>query len=110
MENGSLYVCELSLQLFTQIIVINSELVLSNGGIQMTEANDSTRVPCLLWPFWAIWRLVAFIVGLTGRLLAIVLGFVLILAGVVLSVTVVGLIVGIPLILLGALLVIRGLF
>lgn len=76
----------------------------------MTGVNDKNQVPCLLWPFYAIWRLVAFIVGLTGRLLAIILGFVFILVGVVLSATVIGLIFGIPLILLGALMVIRGLF
>ena len=76
----------------------------------MTGDKQSQRVPCLLWPFWAIWRLVAFIVGLTGRLIAIILGFVFILVGVVLSVTVIGLIFGIPIILLGALMVIRGLF
>jgi hypothetical protein len=80
------------------------------GEKRMTTETNTQHVPCLLWPFWAIWRLVAFIVQLTGRLLAIILGFVLILAGVVLSVTVIGLIIGIPLILLGTLIVIRGLF
>ncbi len=57
----------------------------------MSESTNNQRVPCLLWPFWAIWRLVVFIVGITGRLLAIILGFVFIIIGVLLSITVVGL-------------------
>ena len=76
----------------------------------MSTENEPRRVPWLLWPFWAIWRLVAFIVETTGRLLAVVLGFVLMLVGVILSVTVIGLVIGVPLILIGMLLVIRGLF
>jgi hypothetical protein len=67
-------------------------------------------VPLLLWPFWAIWRLVALIVGLTGRLVAVVVGVVLLIVGIVVSLTVIGAIVGIPLALLGFLLVLRGLF
>lgn len=72
--------------------------------------DNEKRVPWFLWPFWVIWRFLAWIVGITGRLLAVILGFVLMLAGLIVSVTVVGLIVGVPMILLGVLLVIRGLF
>jgi len=68
------------------------------------------HTPWFLWPFEAIWRLVAWIVGLTGRLVAVILGFVLLIAGVILTVTVVGAIVGVPLAILGVLLVLRGLF
>jgi hypothetical protein len=67
-------------------------------------------VPLLLWPFWAIWRLIALIVGLTGRLVAVILGVVLLIVGIVVSLTVIGAIVGIPLALLGFLLLLRGLF
>ncbi len=69
-----------------------------------------TNVPVLFWPFWAIWRLVTWIFELTGRLLAIVLGLVLLIVGVALSLTVVGAIAGIPLAVLGLLLVFRGFF
>jgi len=72
--------------------------------------DNEKRVPWFLWPFWVIWRFLAWIVSITGRLLAVILGFVLMLAGLLVSVTVVGLIVGVPMILLGVLLVIRGLF
>ena len=68
------------------------------------------RIPWYLWPFVAIWRLLAAIVELTGRFLAMVLGIVFIVVGVIVSLTVVGAIVGIPLALIGLLLFLRGLF
>lgn len=68
------------------------------------------RVPLLLWPFWAIWRLVIGIIALTGRLVAAVLGLVLMVAGVLISLTVVGAIVGVPLAIFGFLLMLRSLF
>jgi hypothetical protein len=68
------------------------------------------KIPVLLWPFWAIWRLLTLILGLTGRLLAAVLGFVLIVVGIVLSLTVVGAVIGIPLILFGILLAVRSIY
>ena len=68
------------------------------------------RVPILLWPFWAIWRLVTLILALTGRLIAAVLGLVLMIAGALLTVTVVGAVIGIPLIIFGFLLILRGIF
>ena len=74
----------------------------------MTAKAKST--PWLLLPFVALWRLVTFILEATGRLIAIVLGVVLMLAGVLVSLTVIGAVVGIPLIIFGFLLVIRGLF
>ena len=40
------------------------------------------RVPWYLWPFWLVWRLVTLVFELTGRLLAVVLGQVLMIVGV----------------------------
>lgn len=68
------------------------------------------EVPLLLWPFYAIWRLLGFILELTGRVLGIVLGLVLIIVGIIVSLTVVGAIVGVPLAVLGLMLMIRGVF
>jgi hypothetical protein len=68
------------------------------------------NTPWLLWPFVAIWRLVTLIFELTGRLLAAVIGLVLMIVGAVLTATVIGAVVGIPLIGFGFLLVIRGFF
>jgi len=64
----------------------------------------------ILWPVIALWRLLASIIELTGRFVVILLGTVLIFAGLLVSLTIVGAIVGIPLMLFGGLLVVRGLF
>jgi hypothetical protein len=68
------------------------------------------KTPWYLWPFAAIWNLVAYIVMLTGRLLAVILGFVFLILGVILTVTVIGAIIGIPLGVIGVLMIIRGLW
>lgn len=68
------------------------------------------NIPLLLWPFWVVWRLVVGIVEATGRLVAIILGLVLMIVGVVLTLTVIGAIVGIPLAIFGFLLMVRGLW
>lgn len=74
--------------------------------------NDSTdnHVPILLWPFYAIWRLLTFILSVVGRLLCALLGIGLMAAGVAITLTVVGAIVGIPLAALGFLLLVRAVF
>ena len=74
--------------------------------------NDSTQshVPVLLWPFYAIWRLLTFILAVVGRLLSALLGIGLMAAGVTIALSVVGAPLGIPLASLGFLLLIRALF
>ena len=67
------------------------------------------HTPWFLWPFVAIWKLLAVIVELTGRLVAMILGIVLMIVGVVVSLTLVGAIVGVPLAIVG-LLFIKGIF
>ncbi len=73
-------------------------------------SDQKKRVPLLLWPFWAIWRLIIAIIEITGRLVGAIIGLVLMIVGVVVSLTVVGAIVGIPLIIFGFLLILRSLF
>ncbi len=68
------------------------------------------RIPWYLWPFAALWKLLAVIVEITGRLVAMVLGIVLMLAGGIITLTVVGAIVGIPLAIVGLLLFLKGMF
>jgi hypothetical protein len=68
------------------------------------------HTPWYLWPFVALWRLLATIVELTGRFVAMILGIVFIIVGVIVSLTVIGAIVGVPLALIGLLLFLRGLF
>ncbi|HLE26571.1 MAG TPA: hypothetical protein VI793_00535 [Anaerolineales bacterium] len=75
-----------------------------------THSEARPRVHWLLWPFWALWQLVAGILLLTGRFVAILLGVVFIIVGLLVSLTIVGAIIGIPLALFGVLLVVRGLW
>ena len=75
-----------------------------------TQTQTKTHIPWYLWPFAAIWKLLAVIVELTGRLVAMILGVVLVLVGGLVSLTVIGAIVGIPLALIGLLLFLKGLF
>ncbi len=68
------------------------------------------RVPWYLWPFHALWQLLSFVLTATGRLVCGVLGIVLMVAGSVLALSVVGAPIGLPLIVLGFLLLVRALF
>ena len=68
------------------------------------------HTPFVFLPFVWLWELVTFILGLTGRLLAVVLGFVLLVVGLLLTLTVLGAVVGIPMLIVGLALVARGLF
>jgi hypothetical protein len=74
--------------------------------------NDSTQssVPILLWPFYAIWRILTFILGVVGRILCALLGIALMIGGVTITLTVAGAPLGIPLASLGFLFLIRALF
>ncbi len=67
-------------------------------------------ISCLLLPFVAIWRLIVFILFFLGRFVAVSLGLILILVGVVVSLTGIGAIVGIPMVLFGMVLIARGFF
>ncbi len=79
------------------------------GTYDMNESADR-HIPWLLWPFYAVWRLLTFILGVIGRLLSALLGIVLMTAGVSIALTVVGAPFGVPLAALGFLLLVRALF
>ena len=68
------------------------------------------EVPFLLWPFYAIWRLVTLVLELVGRMLCAVLGLAIMAAGVVITISVVAAPIGIPLAIFGFLLIVRALF
>ena len=72
--------------------------------------SEKRSVPWIFWPFVALWDLLGLILRTTGRLLAIVTGLVLMIAGGALTATVVGAPVGIPVGVFGFLLLLRGLF
>lgn len=78
--------------------------------VMTTHRHHMHHIPWYLWPFAAIWRLLATIVGMTGRFVAMILGLVFIVVGVIVSLTIIGAIVGIPLAVIGLLLFLRGVF
>lgn len=73
-------------------------------------ASRTRSTPWIFWPFEALARLVGGIIVLTGRLVAALLGLVLLIAGIALTVTIIGAIVGIPLAAFGLMLMVRGIF
>ncbi len=72
--------------------------------------NEKKQLPWLLWPFYAIWRVVTFVFELTGRIICAVIGLALMAAGVAITVTVVAAPIGIPIAAFGFLLLVRALF
>lgn len=64
----------------------------------------------ILWPVRFVWRVLTAILALTGRVIALLVGFALLLVGALLTITGIGAIVGIPFMGLGFLLIMRGLF
>jgi len=75
----------------------------------MSDQSDN-GVPILLWPFYAVWRLLTFVVELIGRLLCAILGIGLMIAGVTITLSIIGAPVGIPLASVGFLLLVRSIF
>lgn len=71
---------------------------------------EKRKIPFLLWPFWALFQLTLWILKFTGRLVGAILGLVLIIVGIVLTITVIGAIFGVPLILLGVMLMGKSIF
>ncbi len=72
--------------------------------------NQDRQIPWLLWPFYAIWRVLTLVLNITGRIICVVLGIALMMAGVAIALSVVGAPVGIPLAAFGFLLLVRALF
>jgi hypothetical protein len=68
------------------------------------------RTPWLLWPVVALWNLITWILTLTTRFVAAILGLVLVTVGAILTVTIIGAVAGIPLIIFGLMLMIRSIF
>lgn len=66
--------------------------------------------PILVLPFVLLWDLITWILCLTGRVLAAVVGLVLMIAGIFISMTIIGAFVGVPLIIFGFLLMLRSIF
>ena len=78
------------------------------GGKMSTMHKN--HAPWFLWPFAMLWHLLATIVGLTGRFIAMILGIIFICVGVIVSLTLIGAIIGIPMAIIGLLLFLKGMF
>jgi len=74
------------------------------------STQTKSHIPWYLWPFAAVWKLLAIIVELTGRFVAMIIGIVLIVIGIIISLTIIGAIVGVPLAVVGLLLFLKGIF
>ena len=68
------------------------------------------RIPLLLWPVVALWRLLTLVLELTGRIICAALGLVATAVGVTLALSIVAAPLGVPLAILGVLLIVRALF
>ncbi|MEM1486039.1 hypothetical protein V6615_14385 [Oscillospiraceae bacterium PP1C4] len=64
----------------------------------------------LLWPFRMVWLLIGFLFKLMGRLMSAIMGVVLLAVGILLTLSVVGAFIGIPLVITGFLLIVRSIF
>jgi hypothetical protein len=73
-------------------------------------SEQKKKTPWFLWPFVAIWNLIVYIVSLTGRMVAIILGLALLIVGAILTALVITAPIGIPLAIFGLLLVVKGLW
>ncbi len=76
----------------------------------MHHHSHKRKVAWFLWPFVALWNLLAFFLGLTSRLVLGVLGLALMIVGLVLTITLIAAPVGIPFLIIGLLMIFRSLF
>jgi len=76
----------------------------------MIAAMSDRDVPILLWPFYAIWRLLTFVLEMVGRLICALIGLALMAAGTAITITVLAAPIGIPIAAVGFLLLVRAVF
>ncbi len=72
--------------------------------------NEEKRISWILWPFYAVWRLLTFILNITGRIISAFIGLALMAAGISITLSIVGAPLGIPMAAFGFLLLVRALF
>jgi hypothetical protein len=83
---------------------------LSRNILEVEMTTHERHIAWYLWPFAAIWKLLAVTVEMTGRFIAMILGILLMIVGVLVSLTIVGAIIGVPLGIVGLLLFLKGIF
>lgn len=72
--------------------------------------HDHARTPILLLPFVLVWRLLGFVIVVSSRIVCAVFGLAVMFGGVALTMSVIGAPAGVPLSILGFLLLVRALF
>lgn len=75
----------------------------------MSDAAER-EIPWIFWPFVAVWRLLTWILRVTGRIVCALVGLVFTAVGVAISLSIVGAPLGVPMATLGILLMVRALF
>jgi hypothetical protein len=71
---------------------------------------QTRTIPWLLWPFMALWELLLLVLIITGRVFCLILALGLMIVGIALTMTVTGAAIGIPIAVLGLLLMVRSIF
>lgn len=74
------------------------------------EMGEEFNMRILFWPVIMIWKVFGSLVSLTSRLLVAIFALLFMLVGVILTITIVGGIIGIPLFVIGTMLLLRSLF
>ena len=68
------------------------------------------NTPWILWPFVAVWRLLTFVLELTSRIICALVGLVIAIVGSIITMSVIGAPVGIPIAIFGFLMIVRAFF
>lgn len=68
------------------------------------------QIPWIFWPFVIAWRLLTLILRITGRIICAVLGLAFMAIGVTIALSIIGAPLGVPVAVLGMLLLVRALF
>jgi len=84
------------------------EIISRPAGKDIAMGND--RIPWVFQPFAALWNLLALALGITGRLIALILGLAFTVMGIIFMLTILGVPAGLVLAALGFLLIARSLF
>jgi hypothetical protein len=71
---------------------------------------QARTIPWFLWPIAVVLRLIELILIVTGRILGIILSLGLMIVGIALTMMVTGAVIGIPIAILGLLLMVRSIF
>ena len=71
---------------------------------------QTRTIPWFLWPFMALWELLLLVLIITGRVLGILLALGLMIVGILFTMTITGAAIGIPIAILGLLLMVRSIF